>query len=111
MAEEEYITIEDFKKLDLRVAEIVNAEKIEGADKLLKLTINIGDETRTLAAGIAEYYKPEELIGKKIIVIKNLKPRKLRGVLSQGMLLAATTENTIAILTPDKDVPTGTRIT
>ena len=111
MAEEEYITIEDFKKLDLRVAEIVSAEKIEGADKLLKLTINIGDETRTLVAGIAQYYKPEEIIGKKIIVIKNLKPRKLRGVVSQGMLLAATTESTVSILTPDKDVPNGTKIT
>lgn len=109
--EEEYVTIEDFKKLDLRVAEILNAEKIEGADKLLKLTIKIGDETRTLVAGIAKFYKPEELIGKKIVVIKNLKPRKLRGVVSQGMLLATTDENTISILTPDRDVPSGTKIT
>ncbi len=84
------ITIDDFGKIELRVAEIIACEKIPKADKLLKLDLKIGDELRTIASGIAQYYQPEDLIGKKIVVVANLKPAKLRGVLSQGMLLAAS---------------------
>jgi methionyl-tRNA synthetase len=84
------IEIEDFKKVQMVVAQILAAEKVEKADKLLKLKIDTGDGIRTLAAGIALFYKPEDLIGRKIIIVKNLKPAKLRGILSQGMILAAS---------------------
>jgi methionyl-tRNA synthetase len=84
------IEIEDFKKVQMVVALVLEAEKVEKADKLLRLKIDTGDGTRTLVAGIALFYKPEDLIGRKIIIVKNLKPAKLRGILSQGMILAAS---------------------
>ncbi len=87
------IEIEDFKKVQMVVARVLAAEKVEKADKLLKLQIDTGSDTRTLVAGIAQYYKPEDLIGRKIIIVKNLKPAKLRGILSQGMILAASDAN------------------
>lgn len=108
--EDNIIEFGDFAKVELVVAQIKTAEKIENADKLLKLTIDIGDEIRTLAAGIAMYYKPEELLDKKIIVVKNLKPRKLRGVLSQGMLLAARDGDKLALLTVSQDVAPGSKV-
>lgn len=109
-ATQELIDIADFGKIDLRVAEIVSAERVEGADKLLKLNINLGAETRQIVAGIAKHYSPEDLIGKKIVVVANLKPAKLRGIESCGMLLAASDENTISILTPLKDVALGSKV-
>ena len=84
------IEIEDFKKVQMVVAMVLEAEKVEKADKLLKLKIDTGDGTRTLVAGIALFYKPEDLVGRKIIIVKNLKPAKLRGILSKGMILAAS---------------------
>jgi methionyl-tRNA synthetase len=102
------IEIEDFKKVQMVVAMVLEAEKVEKADKLLKLKIDTGDGTRTLVAGIAQYYKPEDLVGRKIIIVKNLKPAKLRGILSQGMILAASDAGNrpyIPIL-PD-DTPVG----
>jgi methionyl-tRNA synthetase len=84
------IEIADFKKVQMVVAKVLEAEKVEKADKLLKLKIDTGDGTRTLVAGIALFYKPEDLVGRKIIIVKNLKPAKLRGILSQGMILAAS---------------------
>ena len=84
------IEIQDFKKVQMVVARVLAAEKVEKADKLLKLQIDTGSDTRTLVAGIALYYKPEDLVGRKIIIVKNLKPAKLRGILSQGMILAAS---------------------
>jgi len=106
------IQYEDFEKLDLRVAEIKEAEEIENADKLYKLTISLGDETRTICAGIKEHYTKEELKNKKIIIIANLAPRKLRGIESQGMLLAAGDKetNTCILITPEKDITPGTKI-
>lgn len=104
------IDITEFLKVDLRVAEVVRAEKIEGADKLLKLEINFGNETRQIVAGIAKHYTPEELVGKKIVVVANLKPAKVRGIESNGMLLAASDENTISILTPLKDIKAGSKV-
>lgn len=89
-AAEELIEIADFKKVQMVVARVLAAEKVEKADKLLKLQVDTGDGTRTLVAGIALYYKPEDLVGRKIIIVKNLKPAKLRGILSQGMILAAS---------------------
>ncbi|MCR4323930.1 MAG: methionine--tRNA ligase subunit beta, partial [Nanoarchaeota archaeon] len=99
----------DFAKLDLRVAEIQNIENIEGADKLYKLEISIGDEIRTICAGIKEFYSHDDLKGKKIIVLTNLKPRKLKGIESQGMLLAASSKDhkKVSLLVPDADMDVG----
>ncbi len=108
------ITIADFAKVQLRVAEIKTAERIQGAKKLLRLTVDVGEgEDRQLVAGIAESYEPEDLPGRKIVVVANLQPATIRGVQSQGMLLAATdATGTLAILlTPEKaDVPPGARV-
>jgi len=104
------ITYDDFIKLDLRIGLVEDVEKVPKADKLLKLTVDIGTEKRTLVAGLAEYYKAEDLIGKKIVVLANLQPRKLRGVESQGMLLAAEDGKLVAFLTPEKDVTPGSKI-
>ncbi|MFX0070415.1 MAG: methionine--tRNA ligase [Candidatus Hermodarchaeota archaeon] len=107
---EETISFDEFKKIDLRVALIEAAEKVPKADKLLKLTIDLGTEKRTLVAGLAEYYTPKELIGKKIVVLANLEPKKLRGILSKGMLLAADDGKNVSLLTLDKDLPPGSQI-
>jgi methionyl-tRNA synthetase len=105
------ITFDDFMKLDLRVAEIKACEDVPGADKLYKLTIDLGEE-RTIVAGIKLYYTKEELIGKKIAVVVNLEPRKLRGIESHGMLLAASTEDksSVVLLTLDRDITNGSKI-
>ena len=104
------ITYDEFAKLDLRVAEIKEVNEIEGADKLLKLTIDVGEE-KTIVAGIKAAYPPEELVGKQIIVVNNLQPVKLKGVESNGMLLAALNENREPILlTVDKPVKSGSKI-
>ena len=86
------ITYDDFAKLDLRVAKILDAEPVEGSDRLLKLKIRVGTEERQLVAGIAQHYAPDEVLGKKIIIVANLEPRKIRGLESDGMLLAAVQE-------------------
>ena len=83
------ISIDDFLKVKLRVARVLEAERVEGADRLLRLRVSLGDENRQLVAGVAERYQPEELVGRKIIVVTNLKPARIRGVQSEGMLLAA----------------------
>ncbi|MCP4632939.1 MAG: methionine--tRNA ligase subunit beta, partial [candidate division Zixibacteria bacterium] len=93
-----------------KVAEILSAEKVEGADKLLKLQIDLGSEKRQIIAGIAEHYKPEDLPGKKIVVLTNLKPVKIRGVESNGMLLAAKDKNGLSVLTVDKDTLVGSSV-
>jgi len=103
------ITYEDFAKLDIRIGKILEAEKVEGADKLIKLKVDIGEE-RTLVAGIAEFYNPEELIGKKIPILVNLEPRKLRGIESQGMILAASEEGNCVLLHPDKEITIGAKV-
>ncbi|MBI3659406.1 methionine--tRNA ligase subunit beta [Candidatus Acetothermia bacterium] len=87
------ITIENFQQIELRVATILSAERIEGADRILKLQIDLGTEQRQLVAGIARVYSPDELIGKQIVVVVNLQPAVIRGVESQGMLLAASCED------------------
>lgn len=104
------ITIDDFRKLDLRVVEIISAEPVEGTDKLLLLKIATGSGTRNVVAGIAEYYSPEEIVGKKVILVANLKPANVRGIESQGMILAATGKNELSIITVDRDMPLGTKV-
>jgi len=104
------VSYEDFKKLDIRVALVEKVEKVPKADKLYKLFVDLGTEKRTLVAGLAEHYKADELIGKKIVILTNLEPRKLRGILSEGMLLAAVEGDKVSILTPDKDLPSGAKV-
>ncbi|WP_456383893.1 methionine--tRNA ligase [Persephonella sp.] len=105
--DEGVVTIEDFAKLKFRVGQVIEAEKVPKADKLLKLTVDLGDEKRTIVSGIAQYYTPEELRGKKIVVFTNLKPRKIFGIESKGMVLAAKDENTLRLLTVDGDISVG----
>lgn len=104
------VSIEDFAKLDLRVAEIKAAEPVPGADRLLKLTVSVGEEERQIVAGIAQHYTPDALVGKRIVVVANLKPAKLRGVLSEGMLLAASTEGSLGLVTVERDLPSGAQV-
>src|SRR5699024_10442285 len=98
----------DFTKLDLRVAEIIQAEKMKNADKLLKIQVDLGAEKRQIISGIAEYYEPEELVGKKVVCVVNLKPVKLRGEMSEGMILSAKdTAGNLVVTAIDKDLPAG----
>jgi methionyl-tRNA synthetase len=104
------IGIEDFAKIDLRVARVVRAEPHPNAEKLLRLQIDLGGETRQIVAGIAQHYTPQDLEGRLIVVVANLKPAKLRGEWSQGMLLAAGGPDSVSILTPMREVPPGASI-
>lgn len=104
------LDIADFQKLDLRVAEVRTAERIEGTDKLLKLQIDLGGESRQIVAGIAQHYAPEQLIGKSIVVVVNLKPVTIRGVESRGMLLAASNSEGLSIVTPDRPIAPGAKV-
>ena len=106
----ELVSYEYFKKLDIRVALVEKIEKVPKADKLYKLSIDLGDEKRILVAGLAEHYKADELKGKKIVILANLEPRKLRGIESQGMLLAAVDGKIVSVLIPDKEISPGTKI-
>lgn len=107
----ENITFDNFKGMDLRVAEIKTAEDIEGADKIYKLTIDMGEE-RVVVAGIKQFYAKEELIGKKVVAVTNLEPKILRGVTSHGMILAASTDDksSLTLVTVDKDIPNGSKV-
>ncbi len=107
----ETISIDDLMKVQLRVGEILAAEPVPNATKLLRLTVQIGDDdTRTILAGIAEYYQPETLIGRLVVVVANLAPRKMRGIESQGMLLAADVDGRAILLQPDSAVPSGAKV-
>ena len=106
------VSFNDWSKIDLRVAEILEVEEIKGADKLLKLKIDLGTETRTIVAGIKPYYAKEELEGKRIIVFTNLEQRKIKGITSEGMLLAASNDDNseVKLLQPDGSIELGSRI-
>lgn len=106
------ISIDDFAKLDLRVAQVVSAERVQGADKLLKLIVDLGTEKRQILAGIAKAYTPESMIGRKIVIVANLHPRKMRGLESNGMLLAASLgdEGKPVLAGFLEDVPNGARL-
>lgn len=108
----EEISIEDFQKVDLRVAEILSAQPLEKSKKLLKLKVKVGDVEKQILAGIKEFYDPDNLVGKKIIIVNNLKPAKLMGEESQGMLLAASNadKTTLSLLRPEKEMDSGSRI-
>ena len=105
------ITIDAFARVELRVAEVLEAEKVPKADKLLKLTLSLGEERRTVVSGIAEFYKPEELPGKKVVLVANLKPAKLRGILSEGMVLAAIApDGNLTLVEVDQEMPPGSAV-
>jgi methionyl-tRNA synthetase len=108
----EIVKFDEFKKMDLRVAKILEVEDVPGADRIYLLTVDIGDEKRKIVAGIKPWYKKEELIGKNIVMIVNLEPKTIRGIESKGMLLATLFDNKLSILTTDKEeVPAGSKIT
>lgn len=106
----ETIGIEEFEKLDLRVGKVINAQKVPGKDKLLVLQVDIGTETRTVVAGIAQEFAPEELVGKQLVLVANLEPKRIGGVVSHGMILAAGDEKALALVTLDREVPPGTKV-
>ena len=104
------VTIDDFKKFDFQVAEVIEAKRVKDSIKLIEIKIKIGEEIRTIVAGIGEHYKEDELVGKKIVVLRNLEPKKLKGIESQGMLLAAHKDGKLVLLTVDKDIDSGAKI-
>ena len=105
------ISIEDFAKVELRVGQVKVAERVKGADKLLRLEVDLGTEVRQVVAGIAEAYAPETLVGRKVVIVVNLAPRKLRGLESNGMIVAASPEGGKPVLASFlEDVPVGTRL-
>ena len=106
----EQITFEDFGKIDLRTGVVISAENIEKSKKLLKLQVNLGGETRQIVAGIAEHYTPEALVGKSVVVVANLKPAKLMGVESRGMLLAANDEGKLTLMGTWEPVKGGLKV-
>jgi methionyl-tRNA synthetase len=109
--ESEHITIDDFAKVELRVAQVLVAERIPKADKLLRLEVDLGYEKRQILAGIAQYYEPEKLIGRKIVIVANLAPRKMRGLESNGMLLAASLPDGAPVLAGFlEEAPIGARL-
>ncbi|MCU0644278.1 MAG: methionine--tRNA ligase [bacterium] len=107
----EKISYDQFKTIELRIATVLEAEKVEKADKLLKMKIDLGDEQRMIVAGIALNYTPEQMVGKQVVVVANLEPAKIRGIESNGMLLAAVTDdNKLSVLVPEKEMPNGSKI-
>ncbi len=107
---EDSITIEEFAKIRLRIGKVINAENVQGSKKLLKLSVDMGNERRQVVAGIAAHYRPEEIIGKSVVIVANLKPAKLMGIESQGMVLAASNGEVLSLISPDKDIPPGSAV-
>lgn len=104
------ITIDDFTKVELRVAQVIEVVPVKKTDKLLKLRLDLGYEKRQVVSGIAQHYKPEDLVGKKVICVTNLKPVKLRGELSQGMILAGSQDGVLSVATIDASIPNGSKV-
>jgi methionine--tRNA ligase beta chain len=104
------ISFDDFMKLDIRIGTVRTAEKVQGTDKLIRLEIDLGDETRQVVAGMAHTYAPQEFIGRQVPILVNLEPRKLRGIESQGMILAADVDGKPVMLIPDGVVPAGSAV-
>ena len=104
------ISYDDFKKVELKVAKILTAEKIEGSDKLVRLEVSLGEGKRQIIAGVGKVYAPDQLVGREIVIVANLEPRILMGLESQGMLLAADEEGRPALLAPDREVPPGSMV-
>lgn len=105
------IIYDDFARLDLRTGIILSAEKVEKADKLLKLEIDLGFEKRTVVSGIAMHFKPGDIIGKQVVVVVNLAPRKMKGITSNGMILMAESDGKLIFVNADEGVPPGAKVT
>jgi methionyl-tRNA synthetase len=107
----DFIEYDDFAKVELRVAEVLTAERVPKSDKLLKLSVNAGDPApRQILAGIGQHYAPEQLVGKRVVIVANLKPRKLMGLESQGMVLAASDDSGLVVTTVAGDVKPGSTV-
>jgi tRNA-binding protein len=104
------IGIDDFRRVDLRVAKVIEAAKVEGSKKLIKLVVDLGAEKRQIIAGLAEYYNPEDLVGKYVVVVANLQPKKMMGLESQGMLLATCDKPVLLTIEKDGDEHVGERV-
>ncbi len=109
-SKQEYITIDDFAKVEMKVGEVIESKRVEGADKLLVSQVKIGEEVRQIVSGIAKYYDPADFVGQKVIVVTNLKPVKLRGVLSEGMILAASEGDKLCVCAPEGDIVSGAEV-
>ena len=107
---EDLVPFKEFQKLEFRVATVESAERVPGADRLLTLKVSLGEERRQIVAGVAKHYRPESLVGRQIVVVANLEPATIRGVASEGMLLAASADGRVALLQPDADVPDGSEV-
>ena len=106
----EMINFEDFVKIDLRIGKIIEAEKVEGSSKIIKTTVDLGEEKRQILAGIGKFYTPEELVNKIVIVVANLSPKKIMGMDSEGMILAVKDDNNLSLLGVDKEIKIGSKI-
>jgi methionyl-tRNA synthetase len=104
------VSFEQFKEMDIRIGEVLEVEEVEGADKLYLLTVDIGDETRKLIAGIKPWYTREDLVGKNVVILANLEPKVIRGVESNGMVLATLSEGKLSILTTDRESKPGSKV-
>jgi methionyl-tRNA synthetase len=104
------ITIEGFLGVELRIARVEAAEEVPKSSKLVKLTVDLGGERRTVVAGIRKSYTPEQLVGRQVVIVANLQPAKLMGIESQGMVLAASQDGDAVLLQPEREVPAGTRV-
>lgn len=109
-ATDKMITIDEFRKLELRVGTVISAEPHPNADRLLVLKVDLGSEERQLVAGIRAHYEPEALVGRQLVVVANLEPAKLRGVGSQGMILAASRDESLVFITPERTIAAGAKV-
>ncbi len=105
------VTMREFKRLDIRIGTVAEVERVPGSDKLYKMRVDVGDEVRQIVTGLVDWYTAEELVGKVIAVVMNLKPAKIFGQWSYGMLLAAEMGEDLALLTVDREIPNGARVT
>jgi len=108
--EQKYITFDDFIKVELKVGEVIASCKVEKSNKLLNNTVKIGDETRTILSGIAKYYTPEEMVGKRVVVVTNLAPRKMCGIESCGMILCASEGDKLCLVSPESVIESGAEV-
>ena len=104
------ITIDEFKKSKIKVVEIMEAAPVEGADRLLQFKVKLGNEIKSVVSGVAKYYKPEETVGKKVLFVSNLQPVKLRGILSEGMLLTTVEKKRVKLIEISAEIPNGTSV-
>lgn len=104
------ISYEDFSKVELKVAKVLKADRVENSEKLIKLEIKVGEKEKQIVAGIGKFYNPEDLAGKLIVIVDNLEPKKLMGLQSEGMLLAASNDEELSLIIPDKEIKDGSQI-